>query len=234
MQAERRSPRCRTWRRPILYGVRWESSGALGAGPNDEDGAAIEVRFDRSPGDHLGALQRALTEHKQVRIEYLSSSKNELTTRKIDPRGLVATLGRWYIVGLDHNSDEERMFRVDRIKSAVVTEDDAPVPLGFDAERYKGAFVGHEGQATVTMEISPETARWFEDYYPVKTARDLSDGWREVELYSSSDTWAATLVLRLGAQVREVSPSSVMEARGRSLRRWGPLQLRGEGAASPA
>jgi proteasome accessory factor C len=184
---------------------------ALGTSGEDDEGAAIAVRFEESPGDHMEVLQKGLALHKQVHIEYLSSSRSELSTRDVDPWGLVAALGRWYLVGHDHRSDEERMFRVDRIKSATLTDKDAPPAQDFDAERYKGAFVGREGQPTVTMQISPDAARWFEDYYPVRSSKDLPDGWREVQLFSSSDTWSATLVLRLGQQVREVSPSSVIE-----------------------
>lgn len=185
---------------------------ALGAEGAADEGSAIKVRFEQSPSDHLAVLQKGLVERKQVEIDYLSSSKNELTSRRVDPWGLVAALGRWYLVGLDHNSNEERMFRVDRVKTAAITEADASPPAHFDAERYKGAFVGRDDQPVLTMEISPDTARWFEDYYPVRSARDLPDGWREVQLYSSGDTWAATLVLRLGDQVRNVSPASALEA----------------------
>ena len=189
---------------------------SLGADTEGDDGAAIKVRFEDSPPDHMEVLQQALAEHKQVEIEYFSGSRAEFSTRKVDPWGLVAAQGRWYLVGLDHNSNEERMFRVDRIKSATLTDQDAPAPDDFDAERYKGAFVGREGQPTVSMEISPAAARWFEDYYPVRSSEELKDGWRRVELFSSSDTWSATLALKLGKEVRNVQPGSVTE-RAREL-----------------
>jgi len=189
---------------------------SLGADGEDDDGAAIKVRFEESPADHMEVLQQGLAQRKQVEIEYFSGSRAEFSTRKVDPWGLVAALGRWYLVGLDHNSGEERMFRVDRIKSAALTEDDAPAPDDFDAERYKGAFVGREDQQTVTMEISSDAARWFEDYYPVRSSEELGDGWRRVELFSSSDTWSATVALKLGKEVRNVQPASVT-SRGEEL-----------------
>lgn len=194
-----------------LKGALHKLGRSLGAGDEDDESAAIEVRFEESPGDHMEVLQQGLTQHKQVRIEYFSGSRSELSTRNVDPWGLVAALGRWYLVGLDHNSDEERMFRVDRIKSAALTPQDAPAPEDFDAERYKGAFVGRDDQATVSMEISPDAARWFEDYYPVRSSEELSDGWRRVELFSSSDTWSATVALKLGKEIRNVQPDSVTQ-----------------------
>ena len=190
---------------------------SLGANSEDEDGAAIKVRFEDSPADHMEVLQQALAEHKQVEIEYFSGSRAEFSTRKVDPWGLVAAQGRWYLVGLDHNSNEERMFRVDRIKTAALTGSNSePAPEDFDTERYKGAFVGREDQATVSMEISAAAARWFEDYYPVRSSEELKDGWRRVELFSSSDSWSATLALKLGKEVRNVQPAPVTE-RAREL-----------------
>ena len=185
---------------------------ALGTQSSDDGSSAIEVRVERGPAHHLQVIQEALTARKQVEMEYRSASRDELTTRRIDPWGLIATSGRWYLVGLDHRSEEERMFRLDRIKSCVMTDEDAPAPADFDAEKYKGAFVGREGQPVLKMEISPEAARWFEDYYPVKSASDASDGWRALELFSSSDRWAAGVVLKLGRHVRNIEPRSVVEA----------------------
>lgn len=186
---------------------------ALGTHATEADRAgSIEVRFEASPGEHLRTIQSALSRRKQVEIEYLSRSRAEPTTRRVDPWGLIAATGRWYLVGLDHLSDEERMFRIDRIKSSQITNEDAPPPEGFDAEKYKGAFVGRVDQAVLKLEISPEAARWFEDYYPVKSSTDAPDGWRRVELFSSGDRWAATLVLGLGSQVRAVEPESVTAA----------------------
>jgi proteasome accessory factor C len=186
---------------------------ALGAHAGDGLGG-IQVHLEPSPTAHLQTLRDALADHKRVHLEYFSASRGELSARDVDPWGLIVALGRWYLVGLDHLSDEERMFRVDRIKSAHVLDDDAPVPADFDPERYKGAFSGRTGPQTLTMDISPAATRWFEDYYPVQESKSLPDGWRRVVLASGGDRWAATLVLRLGSEVRNVAPESVVaEAR---------------------
>jgi proteasome accessory factor C len=186
---------------------------ALGIDP--EGGPApIHVQIERGPTSHLQILKDALEGSRRVRIEYFSASRSELTQRAVDPWTLMAALGRWYLVGLDHASGEERMFRVDRIKSAALTDEPAPVPGDFDPGRYKGAFGGAEEKPSVTFEISPAAARWFEDYYPVASSEALQDGWRRIELVSSSNRWAANLVVRLGPHVRGIKPRAVIgEAR---------------------
>jgi proteasome accessory factor C len=182
---------------------------ALGAGL-----AGVGVRVEHAPETHLERLRSALGERKRVHMEYFSASRGAMTERDIDPWGLLAALGRWYLVGMDHLSNEERMFRIDRIKSVTVLEEPARIPDDFDPERYRGAFVGDREQERVTLVISPAAARWFEDYYPVVHSRSLDDGSREVTLVSSGTRWAATLILRLGSDARAAEPAAVMnEAR---------------------
>src|SRR5687767_3426210 len=60
---------------------------SLGTSTEDEEGSAIAVRFEESPGGHMEVLQKALAAHKQVHIEYLSSSRSELSSRNVDPWG---------------------------------------------------------------------------------------------------------------------------------------------------
>lgn len=182
---------------------------AIGAeGP--DAGAGIEVQMEAGSPQHLEKLQRALSDGKRVRIQYFSSTKAELTERVVDPWGLIAALGHWYLVGWDHLYADERMFRADRIKQVEPTEEDAEVPADFDPDRYRGAFRGL-GSTTMTLEISPSTARWFEDYYPVRSSTVLADGWKRFELVSGGDRWAATLVMRLGSDVRAVHPGAVID-----------------------
>ncbi len=181
-------------------------------GTTDDGAAIVDVRFEADPSDHLKALQDALAGHMRVRLEYFSASSSELTTREVDPWTLYAALGRWYLIGLDHHSGEERMFRVDRIKRAEMLETPAEVPADFDPNAYSGAFRDRPGQPTTTFEISPRAARWFEEYYPVRSATTLPDGWRAIELAYSKPQWAAALILSLGDEVRSVDPVEVATA----------------------
>lgn len=179
----------------------------------DGDGmaaAGIEIQMEAGSAAHLEVLQDALERRRRVRIEYLSASRGELTERAVDPWGLIAALGHWYLVGLDHLSGEERMFRTDRVKDAELLDESAEVPDDFDPDVYRGAFSGR-GPTSVSMEISPAVASWFEDYYPVTKTMELGDRWRRVELIAGGLRWAATLVLRMGAEARNVEPAEVVE-----------------------
>jgi proteasome accessory factor C len=187
---------------------------ALGIDRGDSDGPEIDVQLASQPGGHLEVLEEALLSRRRVRLEYFSATRGELTHRTVDPWGLIAALGRWYLVGWDHLSEDERMFRTDRMKDVAVLDHAADVPADFDPEAYKSAFRERGDEATVTMEISPEVARWFADYYRPRATEPLDDGWQRVELAASTRRWAATLLLQLGAGARNVEPEETLaEAR---------------------
>ena len=182
---------------------------ALGA---HEQGSPIQVSVDPGPSGHLQQLQEAIADQKRVSLEYLSASRGELTTREVDPWGLIAALGHWYLVGHDHLSGEERMFRADRMKSVTQLDQPAEIPEDFDPERYKGAFVGGDAEMRASFAISPAVAGWFMEYYPVLSARDLDDGWTRVELAVGGPRWVAAVLMKLGDQVRAVDPPSIRDA----------------------
>lgn len=78
---------------------------------------------------HLPALERAVVEGEQVRLEYTGRDR-EPSSREVDPLGLVAKGGVWYLVA--GTGAGVRTFRVDRVRA--VTGIGRPVerPEGFD------------------------------------------------------------------------------------------------------
>jgi len=56
-----------------------------------------------------------------------------ISSRQVDPYGLVFHNARWYLVAHDHRSDEIRSFRLDRIVTAAATGETFEAPPNFDA-----------------------------------------------------------------------------------------------------
>jgi proteasome accessory factor C len=182
---------------------------ALGLG----DGSSVDVQLEGGTDTHLEEVQSALRQSKRIHLEYFSATRGELTARDVDPWGLVAAVGRWYLVGFDHLSEEERMFRADRIKSVAVLEESAEVPADFDPARYSTAFVGGPSDESISLDISPAVAKWFGEYYPVESIEEIDDGWSRVRIASGSDRWAALLLLRLGNEARNAPDKIAAAAR---------------------
>jgi predicted DNA-binding transcriptional regulator YafY len=91
----------------------------------------------------LGILSDALVERRPLRFRYHTMGRDEVRDREVDPYGLLMSGGRWYMVGRDHDRDQLRQFRVDRIEGPEAMSDRrgsrAPffsVPADFSLEAY--------------------------------------------------------------------------------------------------
>jgi predicted DNA-binding transcriptional regulator YafY len=78
---------------------------------------------------HLEALQRAIIERVRVRLRYAGRS-GAVTTRTVDPLGVAAKGGAWYL--LADTPSGRRTFRVDRMRAVALTDRAAIRPPGFD------------------------------------------------------------------------------------------------------
>ncbi|WP_392507738.1 helix-turn-helix transcriptional regulator [Naumannella halotolerans] len=73
----------------------------------------------------ISDLASALRHRRRMRIRYRSSAEEQATTRVVDPYGLVAKFGRWYLVA-DHRG-HGRLFALERLQAYELL--DAPVVL---------------------------------------------------------------------------------------------------------
>lgn len=87
---------------------------------HDHGSAMIVVR---SPDVALHALPllTALRERQSVRFRYRTAGDTEAVPRHVDPWGLVARQGGWYLVGHDRDRADVRVFRLSRIHGQVTS-----------------------------------------------------------------------------------------------------------------
>jgi predicted DNA-binding transcriptional regulator YafY len=83
-------------------------------------------------GGVLLELAEGIRRQRRVALRYASRGC-EPRERTVDAYGLAVIGARWYLAALDHENGETRIFRVDRILSAKLGLEPAPVPPGFDA-----------------------------------------------------------------------------------------------------
>jgi len=84
---------------------------------------------ERSPPEHLEALQQAVIDGVQVRLGYVARDQAE-TLRVVHPLGLASKARQWYLVA--STDAGMRTFRVDRVRTVEPTGEAVVRPEGFD------------------------------------------------------------------------------------------------------
>lgn len=187
---------------PALNRAVEQLSKALAPGSLERVSVGLEAPEELSP------INEALQQRRRVRLVYQSHSKDEITERDVDPWALTLSGGNWYLAGWCHKVNDERLFRVDRMRSVELLDVDAGVPDDLDLSRYESVYFESAQAVEVTLDIEP-TARWVCDYYPLVSQTKLDDGWIRISLTTSGFAWLERLLLRLGPKARVVAPKSL-------------------------
>jgi proteasome accessory factor C len=160
----------------------------------------VDVNLGAAQPAVLDALQRAVRERRQVRIDYYAYGRDERTERVIDPYRVYADEGAWYVLGHCHVAGGERLFRVDRISALDLLEATFAEP----PQRPDGdVFSPSPGDPRVTLELAPSAA-WVADYYPTEERTDLGDRRLRIVLAVTAEPWLERLLVRLGPDAKVV------------------------------
>lgn len=171
----------------------------------------------------LETLRTAVTEHRQVDLDYWSAGRDHRTHRTVEPWRVFNEAGAWYLQARCHLAEGERVFRVDRIRGLVALDERfrPPSKLGQPVAYQAGA-----DDPRVVLELDP-SARWVVSTYPVERVEELGDGRLRVTMPAGAPAFLARLLLRLGprARVAEADDRSgattlAIDAATRILRRY--------------
>lgn len=173
-------------------------------------GALERVSVGLEAPKELSVVKQALESRRRLQLVYQSQSKDEVTEREVDPWALLLSDGRWYLLGFCHRVGDERIFRVDRMRSVVAMDQAAPIPADFDLSRYDAVYFESDQAMSVTLEIDPR-ANWVCDYYPLTSQELLDDGWIRISLKAGGTAWLERLLLRLGPEARLIEPESLKQ-----------------------
>jgi proteasome accessory factor C len=180
----------------------------LGAESLAEADRRIEIS-SASPGaipEHLELLRTAACDHKRLQITYYAVSSGSWSERAIDPEEVFWSLGNWYVAAWDGATDEQRLFRADRMRQAVETGE------RFQPRGLQGAgrdlYTPSGSDLPVRLRLWPE-ARWVAEYYATVDPRETDDGALDVTLPARRLEWVAALLLRLGASADVVEPNDL-------------------------
>ena len=175
-----------------------------------------EVAVAVSEPAFLEQIRAAAARGERVEIDYWSAGRDELTTRRIDPAVAFYAMGEWYVSAYCHRAEDERMFRVDRVRALRATGEHFE-PTSTDDEIAE-VFHPRADDPRVTLELAPSAA-WVAEAYPAESTTTRADGTIEVVLAVSEQAWLERLLVRLGPEARVIGPPSARAAGADAARR---------------
>ena len=179
---------------------------------------ALEIEINPVAPEVIDLMRRAVSEHRQVEMEYYSFGRDSAASRVIDPYSVFAASGQWYVSAFCHTVDDERLFRLDRVRDATALDATFAAPsVTPDLTVYEP----ETGDPRVELDLEPG-ARWVIEQYPVEAVEDRPGGGWRVRLVASERAWLERLLLRLGTDARVVEGpvEAAREAAGRLLSRY--------------
>jgi proteasome accessory factor C len=127
--------------RLALQQVAWGHPNPL----TDAERAPVEMAMTASAGgrdlsQRLSKIETAISRRKTIEFTYYTMERGETEKRKVDPYHLVFRGGQFYLIGLAHEREAVRVFRLSRIQGKVgyasKAEHDFSPPEDFDRRDY--------------------------------------------------------------------------------------------------
>ncbi len=194
-----------------LASVREKVVAALGEDPVHEG-----LQFATPGGDDAeiaAEVSRAIASRRLVSFEYYKENEDEFSTRQVEPYALINGREGWYLASYDPARESVRHFRLDRIKSAAVTDERfEPRPDVDPAADVDGWPRTGEVPASRRAQVwvSPERARWAREERGV--VADLGDGSVVVELGFAGVDWLVRETLKEAGDAVVLEPEDAREA----------------------
>ena len=177
---------------------------------------AVGAKLQAPAAHYLAAIQRALLERRRLRLAYYSMSRDEVTSRRVDPYHLTLYNGACYLVAYCHTRQALRIFAVERIRDCEVLALRFEVPADFNVEEYlKGAWGIVRGDiVTVKILFARAAARYVRDHlwHPTQKFRDLDGGRLEMTLQVADTLEVRRWILSYGSEAEVLAPASLREA----------------------
>jgi proteasome accessory factor BC len=194
-----------------LTSVREKVVAALGEDPVHE---GLQIA---SPGgddaEVAAVVSSAIAQRRLLSFEYYKENEDEFSTRTVEPYALINGREGWYVATFDPSRGDVRHFRLDRFKSAAVTEETfeprSDVDPAADVDGWpRTGEVPASRRARVW--ISPDRARWAREERTVTA--ELEDGAVIVERGFASMRYLVRDVLKEAGDAVVLEPEDARAA----------------------
>lgn len=196
--------------REVIDGALSKVEAAVGGAVQD----AVDIHVEHIDPGLLSTVRQALEAGQRLEIDYATQSRDERAHRQVDPLRLFTSQGHQYLEAWCLREQDVRVFRLDRMSSAVLTGEPADVreaePRDLAADLVNSPHAPHG-----IFDLEPR-AHWMIEYYhaTVLTPPDQVDpeGVLRVRIVGADQAWLVRFGLRHAGLVRVVEPSELRDA----------------------
>ncbi|MFN2468679.1 MAG: helix-turn-helix transcriptional regulator [Gaiellaceae bacterium] len=156
-------------------------------------------QVDETEEDLVNALTAGIRGRRLIELDYLKEGEETASTHVVEPYSIERRLPHWYVHTWDRTRDGERSFRLDRMRSARLTDRTFEPRVEFEPQGLRGA-------TPARIWYSPEVARWRLER---GGARGLVDGSAIAETAVGSPEWLIGEILSFRGEAVVVEPEDL-------------------------
>lgn len=127
---------------------------------------------------HLTSIMEAMTENREIKIQYQKYTSAESDSYTLRPYAVKEFAKRWYIVAYCIERKGLRVYGLDRIRHLELTGESFRMPKNFDVDELFstsfGIYIPEEKGRTITFRTSPTDARFLRDLPLHSSQREIS------------------------------------------------------------
>lgn len=166
---------------------------------------------DKRSGNYIQSILKSISSKQALSVEYFSLSKQEKSSRLVEPVGIFLLGHQWYLIAYCWMRKDYRNFRIDRIKKLTLT--DHPFQRVHPSlKAYLNSVTKEEQELfTVVMTVDKKLLKYIGEqkyYNGYVSEREIGDQ-IEMTFLTSSEEGFARWYLMLGDQAEILKPLSL-------------------------
>src|SRR5215208_4844757 len=156
----------------------------------------------KAEADLVATLTEGIRERRLVEIEYQKEGEQTWSQRTVEPYSLERELPNWRVHTWDRSRDAERSFRLDRMRSAKVTQESFEPRPAFEPRGLRDA------RSAKVLYMKGVAARWAAE----RGATPLKDGTALAEMPVGSAEWLIGEILSQRGEALLLEPEEMRDA----------------------
>lgn len=151
----------------------------------------------------LMPMQEAIVRRRCLSLRYDAASRGDITTRVVEPVGLVFYARQWHLIAFCRLRQAFRDFRVDRLMECAVLQETYKGHDDFSVEEFLEEAIRKHELLPATLILDPEVLERFRSELICTPLREetLPDGRLRIEILTFSLEWITGWILSFGPAV---------------------------------